>query len=335
VTNAAAAWSSSVPSHGNPLFIRYSIGGWQMWHTIRNADGSWTPQFGSVESQESNNPGPFSAVGCGGVGAALQVAGVGSDDQLWHTIRNADGSWTPQFGLIESQESNNPGPFSAVACAGVGDALQVVGLGGDGQLWHTIRNADGSWTPQFGSIESQEQNNPGPFSAVTCGGVGASLQVVGVGSDGELWCTTRNQDGSWTPQFVLIQAQNNPAPFTAVACAGVGYALQVVGLGSDGQLWHIIHNADGTWSPQFGLIESQERNNPGLFGAVACGGVGDALQVVGATLDGQLWHTIRNADGTWAPQFGSIQSQEQNNPGPFRAVSCAGVGDALQLVGLA
>lgn len=48
--------------------------------------------------------------------------------QLWHTIRNADGSWQPNFGLIEGQEHNNPGAFSAISCAGVGDQLQTTGV---------------------------------------------------------------------------------------------------------------------------------------------------------------------------------------------------------------
>ena len=150
----------------------------QLWHTIRNADGTWQASFGLVESQESNNPGPFSAVSCAGVGNQFQLAGLVSW-QAWHTIRNADGSWQASFGLVESQESNNPGPFNAVSCAGVGSELQVVGIAG-GQLWHTIRNADGSWQSFFGLIEAQESNNPGAFSAVGCAGVGNQLQVVGI-----------------------------------------------------------------------------------------------------------------------------------------------------------
>ena len=51
--------------------------------------------------------------------------------------------------------------------------------------------------------------------------------------------------------------------------------------------------------------------------------------------NGQMWHTIRNPDGSWAQSYGLVEGQEQNNPGPFMDVSCAGVGDSLQLVGLA
>ena len=245
--------------------------------------------------------------------------------QLWHTIRNPDGSWQPQFGLVESQEQNNPGAFDAISAAGVGDELQVVGVV-NGQLWHTIRNPDGSWQPQFGLVESQEQNNPGAFDAISAAGVGDELQVVGV-VNGQLWHTIRNPDGSWQPQFGLVesQEQNNPGAFDAISAAGVGDELQVVGV-VNGQLWHTIRNPDGSWQPQFGLVESQEQNNPGAFDAISAAGVGDELQVVGV-VNGQLWHTIRNPDGSWQPQFGLVESQEQNNPGAFDAISAAGVGN--------
>jgi hypothetical protein len=107
------------------------------------------------------------------------VLPVAAPGWAWHTIRNPLGTWQPTFGLIEGQEHNNPGAFSAVSCAGVGNQLQVVGIVG-GQLWHTIRNPDGTWQPTFGLIEGQEHNNPGAFSAVSCAGVGNQLQVGGV-----------------------------------------------------------------------------------------------------------------------------------------------------------
>ena len=102
------------------------------------------------------------------------------EGQMWHTIRTPDGKWQPSYGLVESQETNNPGPFMAVSCAGVGNSLQLVGLSQDGQMWHTLRTPDGKWYPSYGLVESQEKNNPGPFMAVSCAGVGDSLQLVGL-----------------------------------------------------------------------------------------------------------------------------------------------------------
>jgi hypothetical protein len=112
------------------------------------------------------------------VGTQLEVVGI-AGGQLWHTIRNADGSWAPSFGLVESQEGNNPGAFTAISAAGVGTQLEVVGVAG-GQLWHTIRNSDGSWAPAFALVESAEGNNPGAFTAVSAAGVGTQLEVIGI-----------------------------------------------------------------------------------------------------------------------------------------------------------
>jgi hypothetical protein len=99
---------------------------------------------------------------------------------MWHTIRSPDGSWQPTYGLVEAQERNDPGPFSAIGCAGVASSLQVVGLARDGRMWHTIRNPDGSWQSTYGLVEAQEQNDPGQFKAVGCAAVGDSMHLVGL-----------------------------------------------------------------------------------------------------------------------------------------------------------
>jgi hypothetical protein len=91
-----------------------------MWHTIRLNDSSWQPFFGDVKGVESNDPGHFSAVSCAAVGGQLHVVGLTDVGGMWHTIRHADGSWQPSFGDVKGVESNDPGHFSAIGCAGVG-----------------------------------------------------------------------------------------------------------------------------------------------------------------------------------------------------------------------
>ena len=309
----------------------------RLWHTIRHANSTWQSFFGLVESQEANDPGVFTAIGAAGVANELQMVGVGPGGQLWHTIRHANGSWQGSFGLIEGQESNNPGVFTAVACAEVSGDLHVVSVGPGGQLWHTIRHPNGTWQGAFGLIESQESNNPGVFTAVGCAGVNGELQVVGVGPGGQLWHTIRHANGSWQNVFGLIESQeaNNPGAFTAVASASVNNELQVIGVGPGGQLWHTIRHANGSWQGSFGLIEGQESNNPGAFTAIGCAGANNEMQMIGVGPGGKLWHTIRHANGSWQGSFGLVEGQESNDPGAFTAIACAGVGNEMQMVGIA
>jgi hypothetical protein len=313
--------------------------GADLWHTIRNANGTWQAQFGLVEGQSAGGPSSFVGIAAGSADTlSVQIVGLGTDNQLWHTIRFPNGTWQAAFGLIESQSSGGPTSFTAGSCAGAGQALQVMGLGSDGQLWHTIRNPDGTWQAEFGLVESQSTGGPPAFVAITCGSADdQSLQVVGVGTDDNLWHTIRNPDGTWQPEFGLVESQSagGPANFVAVSAAGAGLALHVVGLGNNGSLWHTIRNADGTWQPAFGLIESQSAGGASNFAAVACGSAdGQALQVVALGNDGNLWHTVRFPDGTWQANFGLIESQSGGGPPAFDAVSCAGAGQALQVAGV-
>ena len=48
-----------------------------------------------------------------------QVVGLTDDGGMWHTIRHAEATWQPFFGDVKGVESNDPGHFSAVGCAGV------------------------------------------------------------------------------------------------------------------------------------------------------------------------------------------------------------------------
>ncbi|BCJ40706.1 hypothetical protein Aiant_13630 [Actinoplanes ianthinogenes] len=248
-----------------------------MWHTIRFADGSgWQPSFGDVKAQESNDPGHFGAVGCAAVSGELHVVGLTNDGKMWHTIRHADGSWTPAFGDVKGQESNDPGHFTAVGCAGVNGELHVVGLTDDGKMWHTIRHADGSWQPFFGDVKGVESNDPGYFTSVGCAGVNGELHVVALTGDGGMWHTIRLAGGTgWQPFFGDVKGveSNDPGYFTATGCAGVNGELQVLGLTEDGKMWHTIRHADGSWVPSFGDVKAQESNDPGHFVSVGCAGV--------------------------------------------------------------
>jgi hypothetical protein len=252
----------------------------KMWHTIRHPNLSWQPFFGDVKGVESNDPGYFTWIGSAGVNGELQLVGLTDDGGMWHTIRHPNLSWQPFFGDVKGVESNNPGHFRSVACAGVdggrsgGQELHVVAVTNDGKLWHTIRRADGSWQPFFGDVKSVESNDPGHFCAVGCAGVGGDLHVVVLTDIGGMWHTIRHSS-SWQPFFGDVKSveSNDPGHFSAVSCGNVDGELHVAAVTNVGGMWHTIRHPDGSWQPSFGDVKSVEKNDPGYFTLVGCAGV--------------------------------------------------------------
>ena len=265
----------------------------------------------------------------------FECVGIGSDSQLWHTIRDDTGAWPADFGLVEAESTGGPRGFTAIGSAGVGDAMQLVGVGTDDQLWHTIRFPDGSWQPQFGNASFASEGGPTMYNAVVCAGVGDEMHVVGVSYAGTLFHTIRHGDGRWSKHWGDVEGQSSggPAGFTAVGCAGVGDDLQLVGVGTDGQLWHTIRHHDGSWQATFAKIEDYCSGGATQYTAVACGGIGKDLHVVGLGNDRQLWHTIRHPH-SWQNGFGPIADESSGGPGAYIGVACAGVDTMLEVVGV-
>jgi hypothetical protein len=108
--------------------------------------------------------------------------------------------------------------------------LQLVAFGTDAQLYHTSRHPDGTWQDYFGLVEGQVSGGASRYRALGCAGVGDGVQVVGVRSDGHLYHTIRNPDGTWQSSFGLIEGRvhGGPLSFTGVSCGGVGKSLHVV-----------------------------------------------------------------------------------------------------------
>jgi hypothetical protein len=189
--------------------------------------------------------------------------------QLWHTIRRSGGSWQTNFAHLPSPSDDGAGPVTAIGCAGIGGSLHVVVVI-DGALWHTVRNANGTWQKAFGKVKVPAA--AGAFFAVACAGSAGALHVLGTangGSKSNLWNTIRKPDGSWLSQFGNVKDSAGPRTFADAGCAGVYQDLQVVGL-VDGQIWHTIRRPNGTWQPNFGHLIGP---NGDAVDAVACAAV--------------------------------------------------------------
>jgi hypothetical protein len=95
----------------------------------------------------------------------------------------------------------------------------------------------------------------------------------------------------------------------------------VCGVTDDGHLWHTVRQDDESWL-SFRDVGSQA-GNPGKFADVGNAGVNlRTLRVSAPTKDGQLWHSARYVDESWAP-FGNVQGQ--SHCGDFVTISVAGI----------
>jgi hypothetical protein len=291
-----------------------------VWHTIRDSDGSWQTAFGHVHGPNNDGQGDFTDVACAGAAGALHVVGL-IQGNVWHTLRNADGSWQAAFGHVHGPNNDGVGDFNVIASAGVRDELHLVGLI-KGNVWHTIRHRDGSWQAGFGHVHGPNNDGKGPFTQVSCAGVGDQLHVVGV-VGGQPWHTIRYANASWQPWGAVDgPVRGRPGSFAFVGCAGTGMTLQVVG-NYGGALWHTLRRGDGTWYPAWGSIAGVEHNNPGVFGSFGCAGLGNSLHVVGQ-VGGVPWHTMRNADGSWQPTFNAVPRVDGLPPLPVNIVKAGG-----------
>lgn len=306
---------------------------YKLWRTVRYVDGSWQTGFDSIDSHSAKiTPGGWPVTyrdvdaACPD-GQAVQFVAMGDDGRIYHTVHYAASSWQAEIDALPTATYNfDP----RVACCSFLQSLCVVSISQDGTLWYIIRNADGTWQ-SWNRIADHVSGGP-PFFQAT-GDVTVSttlstngqpiLQFIGIGSDGQLYHTIRNPDGTWQSTYGNIVAQGT---FQRVACIGTGGSLQVVAVRSDGQLMHAIRDASGNWSP-FGYVQSQSSGGPPAFVDVGAGTTdGQSIQVVGVGSDGQLWHTIRNPSGLWQSSFGKIETVSSGGPSGFGYISGSGSG---------
>lgn len=145
---------------------------------------------------------------------------------------------------------------------------------------------------------------------------------------GQIWFTRRAGDGSWAP---ALQETNPKLPGEAAAQAvstqGTAELQHLAIVADGGELWHSLWDSQGR-ATVFGDVQATAAGRVGGFMDVdAAHGLPSfgppwPLFVVGCTVDGKLWYTIRKPDGTWQP-FKDIQAATgAGQIGPVRNVSC-------------
>ncbi|GIH20070.1 hypothetical protein Raf01_82420 [Rugosimonospora africana] len=252
-----------------------SIAGGQLYHTVRNVDGTWTGWQ------------PLDAGGLSGAGAATSVTDAtdGSGNlqvvaviggTIYHRIRYTDGSWSGWGSL---------GPGTQVS-ASIDRRANVLHLAAviNGTIYHRIRWADGSWSP-WASLGA----GTGVWISVDQAHNVVQMLGLGVnGTTGSLYHRVRNADGTWTG-WGLVDGSGSVT--SAAATADDNGNLQVLEV-SGGAINHRIRYSDGTWSGW---------GDAGNGASAVAGSVNftwndmQTMVVAGGTVE----HRVRNADGTW------------------------------------
>ncbi|MFJ5229057.1 transglycosylase family protein [Kitasatospora sp. NPDC088391] len=214
---------------------------------------------------------------------------------LYHEVRDPWGAWSGFAPVIGYGSAPSFKAGQEAVTSTPDKSTQSIALGNDGNLYHTARYPDGSWT---GWAPLAGVGGAANFAASTfsiAGMPNGDAQVLAVGNDGGIYFTTRLVSGSW-------QGWSKVGDWTArkvsIAALPNGDA-QVLIVGNDGLVYHNIHFAGGSWQGWNGVAGF---GGAASFGAsnVAITGMpnGDA-QLVAVGNDGNVYHSVRQANGSW------------------------------------
>jgi NAD(P)-dependent dehydrogenase (short-subunit alcohol dehydrogenase family) len=113
VLHHAAAYWKSCSKAGSPVAVSVI--------NTASASGVTLPNAGQVNYGAAKaGIAAMTLVAAAELDDDLHVIGLTHDGGMWHTIGFANQTWQPSFGDVKAVESNDPGYFTAVGCAGVG-----------------------------------------------------------------------------------------------------------------------------------------------------------------------------------------------------------------------
>jgi hypothetical protein len=140
--------SFSVAGSGSELrFVIVNPSGTSLGYLVRDAAGTWSP----ATDVPFTVPGvTASTVDIAQVGSELQAVVLGSDAQLYHSIRRANGVWDT-FNNVGPAAGDPGTPVSVSVTASTGTFHLAIATS-EGGVHHTIRFANGTWQP-FGDVE--------------------------------------------------------------------------------------------------------------------------------------------------------------------------------------
>jgi hypothetical protein len=166
-------------------------------------------------------------------GVIKQVVAIGPDGRVYHRVQKTDSSWTP-FAVVPGRDAIPSGIIAKrVAIAGARDgSAQIVVVGEDDTVYHTVRFANGTWQAQgFAPVASGNAWAKARDVAISIGNSSSSspgiAQIVASSLDiGEVYHIIRSPNGwsAWT-QLPGSAAMNAREVAIAVGQDGNTYVL--------------------------------------------------------------------------------------------------------------
>jgi hypothetical protein len=268
---------------------------------------------------------------------------------IYHTMRSANGNWPIPFEDVQNVVSNGKqiGSIRLQSCVTNSDGnLHVFVTQFAGDLYHTMRSANGNWPIPFEDVQNVVSNGKqiSNLDTIRCSTNSAGdLHVLAVGGDHRLYHTIRSANGNWPIPFEDVQnVAGNIGYILTDACAtNTAGDLHVLAVGEDEgygpnyRLYHTIRSANGNWLYfAFEDVKNVVSNgyNIGNLVAVSCStnSAGD-LHVLAIDADQRLYHTIRSANGNWPIPFEDVKNvvSNGNSIGNLGYISCStnSVGD--------
>jgi hypothetical protein len=199
----------------NILHVMTLFDGDFLWHTTHDDDPS-TPWDPSKLERVSAIPGTaFRTIACAtNQNNDLHACAVTENRGLYHTIRQSGSPWGDVIAEIkrEHPETATLVPTGSIACAtNQNNDLHVLAVTQSGGLYHTIRQAVGTWSPWEDVIaeiirEHRRPPNLAPIGSIACSvnpadgnlQVSFATAVRGQTTDGQWWYTLRfDNTGGW------------------------------------------------------------------------------------------------------------------------------------------
>ena len=186
-----------------------------------------------------------------------------------------------------------------MAIAGDPDgSAQVVAIGGDGYVYHDVRQASGTWTG-FRPLAGVNTPHMAARAVAITADPDGSAQVVAIGDDGGVYHEVRNHDGSWTGFHPVTDTSGGVMQASDVAIAAdPDGSAQLAVIGGDGYVYHEVRQASGNWT---GFQPVTGVNTPKMAAsAVSITADPDgSAQLVAIGNDGNVYHEIRTKPGAW------------------------------------